>query len=399
MSEKKDMNKSKENLRYLLDMLCATLQIYSAYYDDKLNLISSNLPWEMELSNFFKLNCPHEISKSPESKMPFMYIDRLHLTWIIQPLFNQGSLLVLGPAFESDFNTSYFQKQLDFKSMGIKSQMSFLKLAKDIPVIPVNNLVTYGNMLYYTLYNEKPASSVWRPNILADSAKGMSEEPPTAAQSVPASPHGSRAYEVQMLNDVRTGTFSKLTSPDSTIIGKMALNDPLRQSKNLIISQITLLTRAAVDGGLDTDEAYSLSDYYIQQLELCDNSTDVFKIGQTVYTTFVNAVHSIKTKDYSSVTKYLISYINEHIYEDISLHAMAEETGYDAYYISRKFRRETGEGINEYILGKKVEQAKLLLKTTSLKINEISDRLSFSSPSYFSTQFRRAAGVSPIEYK
>ena len=399
MSEKQDKNKTRENLRYLLDMLCATMQIYSAYYDDKLNLIFSNLPWEMELSNFFKLNCPYEISKNSGSNMPFMYIDRLHLTWIIQPLFHQESLLVLGPAFESDFNTSYFQKQLGFKSMGIKSQISFLKLARDIPVIPFNNLATYGNMLYYTLYNEKPDSSVWRLNISTDSTKEMPEELPIAAQSVPASPHGSRTYELHMLNDVRTGTFSQLTSPDSTIIGKMALNDPLRQSKNLIISQITLLTRAAVDGGLDADEAYSLSDYYIQQLELCDNSTDVYKIGQTVYTTFVNAVHRIKTEGYSSVIKYLISYINEHIYEDISLHAMAAETGYDAYYISRKFRRETGESINEYILNKKVEQAKILLKTTSLKINEISDILSFSSPSYFSTQFKRAAGVSPAEYK
>ena len=142
-----------------------------------------------------------------------------------------------------------------------------------------------------------------------------------------------------MLEGVRTGNIhlfrnAQNSASSAAIVGTLANNDPLRQAKNAIIAQITLVTRAAVDGGVNAEAAYSLSDFYIQQLELCHTTDEVYSISSKMYTTFVEQVHEAQTKNYPPLVLYLCTYIDKHIFEVISLETMAEELGYDTYYLT-----------------------------------------------------------------
>lgn len=94
-----------------------------------------------------------------------------------------------------------------------------------------------------------------------------------------------------------------------------------------------------------------------------------------------------------------MDYVDTHILEKISLTSMAQEVGYSDHYISRKFKSETGESLVDYNNRQKVQLAKIILKDTKLSVTETSDRLAFSSPSYFSSVFKKQAGVSPAEYQ
>lgn len=216
--------------------------------------------------------------------------------------------------------------------------------------------------------------------------------------------HGSRLPEKLMLEGVRTGNIhlfrnAQTSVSSASIVGTLATDDPLRQAKNAIIAQITLVTRAAVEGGMNAEEAYSLSDFYIQQLELCQTRDEVYVISGKMYETFVGQVHEIQTKNYSPLVLYMCTYIDKHILEVISLETMSEELCYDTYYLTTLFRKNTGKTIKNYILEKKVEQAKILLSSTQMEIQEISDYLSFKSSSYFCTQFKKITGESPLSYR
>ena len=73
--------------------------------------------------------------------------------------------------------------------------------------------------------------------------------------------------------------------------------------------------------------------------------------------------------------------------------------GYTEYYLTRKFKREMGISLWEYVNRKKVEMAKILLLDNSLTIQDVGSSLNFCSRSYFSEVFQKYAGCSPSSYR
>ena len=65
----------------------------------------------------------------------------------------------------------------------------------------------------------------------------------------------------------------------------------------------------------------------------------------------------------------------------------------------RIFKREYGMTPIDYLLGQRVETAKLLLRNTNLQVKEIAYRLCFADEHYFSNYFRKRVGVTPGEYR
>ena len=81
------------------------------------------------------------------------------------------------------------------------------------------------------------------------------------------------------------------------------------------------------------------------------------------------------------------------------LHHLAEHLGYSDYYLTKKFKQETGCSITEYITAQKMERAKQLLTGTQLTIGQIADQLHICSQSYFGNLFQKHTGMRPLEYK
>jgi two-component system response regulator YesN len=91
-------------------------------------------------------------------------------------------------------------------------------------------------------------------------------------------------------------------------------------------------------------------------------------------------------------------YINEHIYEKLSLQGIADGFNISQNYLSQMFKQYYKIGFNEYITKEKVEHAKHLLSNGNMKIYEVADRLGFENAFYFSKVFKKVAGLSPKEY-
>jgi AraC-like DNA-binding protein len=67
--------------------------------------------------------------------------------------------------------------------------------------------------------------------------------------------------------------------------------------------------------------------------------------------------------------------------------------------ISRKFKKETGISIVEYVQRERVEEAKRMLVFSSRALPEIANCLNFASQSYFTAVFRKIVGMTPAEYR
>lgn len=83
-----------------------------------------------------------------------------------------------------------------------------------------------------------------------------------------------------------------------------------------------------------------------------------------------------------------------------SLESIAKKFNFSSSYISKLIKKDTGMSFNEIINTKRLNYAReLLRKEMDLSINEISEKVGYSSQHYFSRIFKQTTGLTPIEYR
>ncbi|HCS73796.1 MAG TPA: hypothetical protein DIW17_07970 [Clostridiales bacterium] len=85
--------------------------------------------------------------------------------------------------------------------------------------------------------------------------------------------------------------------------------------------------------------------------------------------------------------------------ENLTLDDVARQVFISPYYLSHLFREELGVTFLEYLTRIRMEEAKRLLCDRSLTILDISARVGYEDPSYFSKVFKKNTGVSPNQYR
>jgi AraC family transcriptional regulator len=94
-----------------------------------------------------------------------------------------------------------------------------------------------------------------------------------------------------------------------------------------------------------------------------------------------------------------ISYINEHLTEDLSLKDIANVVGISPFYFTNLFKQSTGMTAYQYVIYHRIERAKQLLRDRELSIAEVSERVGFRSQSHFSNIFRKHTNKNPKMYQ
>lgn len=97
--------------------------------------------------------------------------------------------------------------------------------------------------------------------------------------------------------------------------------------------------------------------------------------------------------------KRIITYIDEHLEEELSLTTLADIGGFNASYLSRLFKQVQKKTISEYILGKRIDLAKRLLADSNERIQDIAAKIGYLSAHSFARAFRNEVGISPTEYR
>ncbi len=102
---------------------------------------------------------------------------------------------------------------------------------------------------------------------------------------------------------------------------------------------------------------------------------------------------------FQSISQEMERIIHERIETDITLDFCAEQLHYNASYLGRVFKRETGKGFSDYVAECRLKAAKELLLETDLTLAEIAVRLQYHDAPNFSRYFKKMVGVSPGKYR
>jgi len=95
----------------------------------------------------------------------------------------------------------------------------------------------------------------------------------------------------------------------------------------------------------------------------------------------------------------VIEYIEENLDSDLTLDAMAAEVDISPIYLARAFKAAVGQSPHRYVLARRVERAKELLRNTEMPVVDVALAAGFSSQSHLSYWFQRYMGVSPGAYR
>jgi AraC family transcriptional regulator len=97
--------------------------------------------------------------------------------------------------------------------------------------------------------------------------------------------------------------------------------------------------------------------------------------------------------------KQTLSYIEEHLSEDLSLAQLASISGISSSHFKSLFRESTGVPLHQYVIQRRLDRAKDLLMTGKLSIAEIALETGFSHQSHLARHLRRSSGLSPRAMK
>lgn len=176
--------------------------------------------------------------------------------------------------------------------------------------------------------------------------------------------------------------------------------DSLRNLKYHFIVTVALITRFCVEGGMEMESAYTLSDLYILKMDKCVNEEQVHALHREVVLDFTEHMNRIAREEvYSKPVIMAMDYIYDNLHSPIALEDIAEYTGVSPSYMSRLFHSEVGVTVSVYIAVKRVETAGNMLRFSDYSLSDIGNYLAFSSSSHFICTFKKYTGMTPGEFR
>lgn len=391
----------QQRLQVFQELIRCCHDLYLWQYDAQLNLTDTDCPKRELINGLFSLSGAQEKLREhiQSHSEPSLMTNSLGLMWAASPWREEDQLrgvFILGPFFLYDVSTAQIENELRRRRLSettIKETCNFLR---ELPVISSSRVIEYTLMLHCCITGKRLRMD----DIRLHAQDGMSAISEEEAKNI----HGTYEAEQEMLRLVREGdlNYKAHTTKIATTgrIGDIGGGNTLRKVKNLILVNITLISRAAIEGGLPPETSYTISDRYYQAVERSTSFSEIAEINNAMKEDYIQRVHLCRqNQQYSKPIRACMNQLQFRLEESFSLDEIAASVGYTPYYLGKKFKKETGQSIKDYLQQLRLERSKTMLQNTDMSIQDISTRLQFCSPSYYAESFRKAYGISPTEYR
>lgn len=364
------------------------------------HLFYSTFPYEQELKLFLEIGGTLDTAiAASEQNLPIILSDPMGLMWIAEAGAVKETpsrmLFLLGPIFLTNISTKYIFDQMAQLKVSHTVQSRYVRILQEVPVLDVGMVEQYARMLHATVMDDYLATVE---PVYKTSHPQQPDQPEVGGRT-----DYLRAYQLEqdMLDGIREGrpdALQRLSFPG--VLYQFHTNDPVREVKNNIIIFVSLCARAAIEGGVSLHVAKELEENYVAQIERCGSISELARINHEMGREFSLLVAQCRENpNLSETIQNCCNYIRNHYMEPLELSDISSALGYADYYLSRKFHREMGVHISDYINEVRLGHAKALLATTNMSLEAISEKLHYSSRNYFSKVFRKHFGLSPSEYR
>ena len=404
-----NMTQGERNLLLLESVIPGSEKLYVWCYSDAGELIASSCPEEDAVlfeQSFRILGIAEKmlkITENTEPGNPVLVGSSIGMQWAVtfEAERRKSLIFVIGPVFYSAPSEKQLRFSLRQFSDSIENARWRNELIAALPRLPVMPYPVFSR--YVILVHNTLTGDQLGPEALGSAFLQEEEKVHTSAAGAR---DREKVYlaERALLQMVRNGDInyynviqrSSDLSPGVPVQGA----EPLRQAKTSIVVFTTLVSRAAMEGGLSPEVAYALGDSYLQAVEDCRDSGELSALANAMYHDFIYRVHHLRSNPACShAIQKCCDYIELSLDRKIRAADLAALVGYTEYYLTEKFKKETGLSVSQYIRYAKVERAKVLLESTGFSVREIAEKLAFNTVNYFIQSFRDTTGYTPARYR
>lgn len=323
----------------------------------------------------------------------------------VKPMDFPEFRVILGPVNYIPFtDTDFHAMYADYVIVQEKRE-EFKNFFQFIPPISLNGLLSKADIFNYFLNHEMrtPFDLITSVRTTIPSEQTEKHTESFYQQKEDFKHNNSFEIESMILHFVESGDVDGLKNVNlqSSMIhpGTIAPNQ-LRQMKNIHITMTALATRRAISSGMNADEAFQMSDLYIQTAENLNDPSAVQNLNLQMLLAFTQKVKDkLIPKTSDEALQRAIQYVLQNINCPITAAEVADHVGFSRSYFSTYFKEQLGFTLSAFILRCKLEEGKHLLQFTDKPLSVISNYLCFSSQSHFQTAFKKQYNITPLQFR
>lgn len=207
--------------------------------------------------------------------------------------------------------------------------------------------------------------------------------------------------ERALLHKVKIGDRTGAKEILNSILGTILFKDiaDLGILKARLLELLSVLSRSAVEGGVDIDTMLEKNLAYVNKVMQIDDQEDLCAWISAALNEFIELVYSSQDARKMTQIRPAIDYIHAHYDEPITLTEIAKASHLSISRLAHLFKEQMGITPIDYTTGVRIERAQELLLGTDQSCTEICFEAGYTNHSYFTRTFKTLVGMTPRQFR
>ena len=314
----------------------------------------------------------------------------------------KNQLILLGPSLMESYTEANARQQLHSFHLSEKTVERLVNRYSTLPILPMRTLHRVSLLLVQQLTNNSSSISHQAVDLILDQSHPHQALP---HDEVPQMRRVETRYEISsaLTEAVKQGNLSLalslLSGYGSGLETDIRNTNPLRNIQNYCIVLNTQLRHALETNGIHPYRLDKLSNEIGIQIENMRSVNETQDFVFLIIQKYCQLEQENAYPNLNPLVHLAVTYIKEHLNEDLSVKETAQILGVNANYLSSQFHKNMGLTFIDFVHRERTNQATALLKHTNLQIQQIASIVGYNNTSYFAKQFLRFQGSNPGQYR
>lgn len=349
---------------------------------------------------------------------PFVLAAYIGFVWEAIYEKKDGKLMrvhVLGPIFYSPYSDKAMEhclRQYESLGMSFSSKHKLIAQMKELPVMKYSQFAHYGMMLHYLVNGQRISMNdfdhMQDTSFLATApfpvASDVSEDRDVVYENI-------YHFENLLLSEVAQGQDSLYAAELNDMVKKGSLAsvpteyanvvEPSRSRKDSLLILNALECHKAIQAGVLISTAYRTQEAFIEEIENTHSPLGMNQLHQDIHQTYCALVQDAmdEKKQYSPMIRKCMTYLKNNITSGVTTAQLADQTGYEPYYLNRLFKTEVGISPKQYYRDLRMHYAARMLLESEISIADAAEYLHYSSYTHFCSDFKAVMNCTPTDYR
>lgn len=277
-----------------------------------------------------------------------------------------------------------------------------IKAARKLPVVSgrrIHDAAEFLFILFYETTGLDPCVIHWR----RQRTKQQSEISEVIQQSKKLGIEMQYPYQTEreLIGKVKIGDRIGANEILNSLLGTIMFQNPgdLNILKARLVELLSVLSRAAVEGGVDINLLLEKNLYYIGKVMNLNSQEDICAWLNNALNDFIESVQSSLDFRKISRIKPAVDFIEANFDQSLSLDDIAAATFLSVSRLAHLFKEEMGITLIDYLTNVRIRHAKQMLLATDKNCTEVCFSVGYNNQSYFTRTFKSIVGMTPRQFR